>query len=75
MKARDRWTENFKCPKCGKTGEARLSRADTYAFLMGDNETSVDFISDGLSCVREGKDINFNCGDCQVRAVYDPQTP
>jgi hypothetical protein len=30
-------------PKCGKTGQARLSRADTYAFLMGDNETSVDF--------------------------------
>ena len=68
MKARDRWVENLKCPKCGKTGEARLSQADIYAFLMGENETSVDFVSDGFSCVREGKAIDFNCADCHVRA-------
>ena len=68
MKARDRWTENLKCPRCGKTGEAQLSQADTYAFLMGNTETSVDFLSDGFSCVREGNALDFNCSDCLARA-------
>jgi predicted RNA-binding Zn-ribbon protein involved in translation (DUF1610 family) len=71
MKARERWTESLSCPQCGKTGEAKLSRADTHAFLMGDDETRVDFISDGFSIVRDDKEVDFNCADCQpqVRAI------
>ena len=70
MKARERWTENLQCPQCGKIGEAQLSRADTYAFLMGDNETSVDFVSDGFSCSRDGEAVNFSCAHCQVGAAW-----
>jgi hypothetical protein len=69
MKARERWTENLKCSRCGKVGEAKLSRAEIYAFLMGDNETSVDFLPDGFSPIREASFIYFNCVDCQVRAI------
>ena len=69
MKAREKWTENLRCPHCGKIGEAQLSRADTFAFLMGDKETSLDHLSDGFSFVREDEFIRFSCADCQVRAV------
>jgi hypothetical protein len=66
--SRDKWTEKLKCPKCGKVGEARLSQAELYAFLRGDNKTSLDFLSEGFSSVGEGMAIAFICTDCQVRA-------
>jgi hypothetical protein len=55
------WTEKLKCPKCGKVGEARLSQAELYAFLRGDNKTSLDFLSEGFSSVGEGMAVAFNC--------------
>lgn len=47
MTARDRWTENLKCPICGREGVARVSQADGWEFQR-DQSTRVDECPEGF---------------------------
>jgi hypothetical protein len=53
----DRWTENLRCPNCGKTGAARLSQEDGWT-------VRVDSVPEGFKVVGS----NFYCAlcDCPV---------
>jgi len=44
--ARDRWTVDLNCEKCGATALARLSQADGLAF-KDDKSISIDYVPEG----------------------------
>lgn len=66
MTARDRWTDDLECPKCGKSGVARSSQADGYAFIRGDDETRVDDVPEGFTYTQNGNVVTFYCETCKV---------
>lgn len=47
MTARDRWEQDLKCPECGRTGVARVSQADGWAY-QNDQSTRVDYVPKGF---------------------------
>jgi hypothetical protein len=58
----ERWTEQLRCPMCGKTGSAKLSQGD-------DEETpTADSVPDGFEVVsrKRGYGIDFICTSCRV---------
>jgi hypothetical protein len=62
----EQWTEQLRCPMCGKTGNALLSQGD-------DEETpSAISVSDGFEDVprKRGIGIDFICAVCRV--LVDP---
>lgn len=65
MAARDRYTLDLKCPKCGRTGFANVSE-DDYPFMRS-LRFSVDAISPGFRVQKEGKsalDTVIVCAGC-----------
>jgi hypothetical protein len=48
MAARDRYEIDLNCPKCGKTGSAKISE-DDHPWLRGDIGRRVDELSEGFS--------------------------
>ena len=65
MTARDRFTWDLKCPKCRRTGVARLSQEDGYSY-MHDRGTKVDETPEGFSATRGYPDPMFECATCKV---------
>jgi hypothetical protein len=59
MAERDQWTENLKCPRCGKTGSAELSQTNGQAFHDGDQAVRVDHVSEGSKAVQFEYGSNF----------------
>lgn len=67
MAARDRYTINLKCPKCGKTGVAEVSE-DDYPF-MSSPRFSVDALPPGFAVTKKGTNaVNtvISCTSCNV---------
>ena len=67
MKARDHWTLDLVCPKCGNAGGAEVSEGD-YPFL-NNPEFSVDAIHGAFSVVAVGQtafETTFRCGNCRT---------
>jgi len=58
MTARDRFTENLKCPVCGLEGVAQLSQADGWSFEK-DQSTRVDFCPEGFKPVKRSDGSNI----------------
>lgn len=67
MSARDRWTQQLKCPTCGKVGAADVSEND-HAYAPP--ERRIDKLSDGFR-ERPARNITkyeIVCSDCEVVA-------
>jgi hypothetical protein len=64
MTTRDQWTENLRCPACGRTGSAELSQANGQAFHDGDQAVRVDHVSEGFKAVQFEYGSNFYCSYC-----------
>jgi hypothetical protein len=60
--ATDDWTEKLRCPKCGKTGTAKLSQ-------IGDVIPTVQSVSDGFKVVTTQYGPEFHCMSCSVPVV------
>jgi len=71
MTARDRWTDDLKCPKCGKRGVAELSQNDGWSYSNGDQSTRVDHLPEGFRADRRSKSnrIDFICMGCDEKAI------
>ena len=70
MAARDRYTINLKCPKCGRAGLAEVSE-DDYPF-MKDPRFSVDHLAEGFVVQKLGKnymETDIICQTCKVVAT------
>ncbi len=65
MTARDRWTDDLKCPKCGKVGKAELSHADGWSFTKNQS-TSIDSVTEGFRAQTRPNSnlLDFYCIDC-----------
>jgi hypothetical protein len=70
MTARDQWTENLKCPTCGRTGSAELSQASGQAFHDGDQAIRVDHVPEGFKAVQFEYGSNFYRSFCD--SLVDP---
>jgi hypothetical protein len=57
MAIHDHWVETLRCPRCGKTGVARLSQADGWHAL-------VDQLPEGFKFVGLESGSNFYCSAC-----------
>jgi len=68
MSSKDKFTIPLQCPACGQTGEANCWQEDGWAFVKGNQGTSVTNVSPGFTRVKErsfwGDDINFVCDEC-----------
>jgi hypothetical protein len=68
----------LKCPRCGREGIARFSRAEALAYLEGDAEASVDHVPHGfLIVLRESWDVEVDviCAAHDVSAIVTPPLP
>ena len=61
--ARDSWVENLRCPRCRKTGAARVSTADEYSW-----DVQVNSVPDGFKVIRSSGVSNFYCSSCNCAA-------
>ena len=69
MTARDRWTVDLHCPKCGKSGTAHVYQEDGWSFSNGDQSTHVESIPDGFTSKNIGKSgLKFFCSECAIEA-------
>jgi predicted RNA-binding Zn-ribbon protein involved in translation (DUF1610 family) len=70
MTARDRWTADLRCPKCGNSGSAHLSQEDGWSFSNGDQSTQIDSVPDGFRAQRTKSSfgIKFFCVNCGIEA-------
>ena len=72
MTARDRFTSDLECPRCGRTGTVHLSQEDGWAWL-NNSSTTIEDMPDGFRAERKsgvGKlefDLEFYCIDCNVK--------
>jgi hypothetical protein len=67
MNERDQRTENLRCPKCRKTGNAELSQANDRAYYDdGDRITRVESLPDGFKIIQLEYGIDFCCVSCDV---------
>ena len=66
MVARDRWTVDLECPRCGSIDVAILSQADGYAYVRGDSGTRADHVPAGFACI-DPEICCFQCLKCRVR--------
>jgi len=76
VSARDVFNVPLKCPNCGKSGTARFSEADGYAYLNGDRETSVSHLPEGFKVVNEQGpygSVRVHCADCDLAAEVYPK--
>lgn len=63
MAARDRYTVNIACPKCGEKGVLHVSEND-YPFMRRLDKT-IDSVEGNFSAKMHGEsDINLVCGKC-----------
>lgn len=58
----DEWTEQLRCPNCGKTGMASLSQGD------GDKTHTVVIVPVGFKVVKSKHGQDFHCVACNVAA-------
>jgi len=58
--ARDRWTEDLKCPTCGLQGIVSLSEADGWEY-QHNQSTTVDECPDGFRYEKHQNKIRFFC--------------
>jgi predicted RNA-binding Zn-ribbon protein involved in translation (DUF1610 family) len=67
MTARDRWTVDLRCPKCGNSGTAHLWQEDGWSFSNGDQSTHIDALPDGfrIQTQRTGA-LKFFCEKCGI---------
>ncbi len=63
MSARDRWSQDFRCPHCGKGGTVYWSEDDGY--IHGDPHRHVDAISDGFEVRQMGASTTTQEVFCQ----------
>ena len=65
MTAKDRWTVDLACPKCGTTGTAHLWQEDGWSFSTGDQSTHIDSVPEGFTAKQKKGDfrVEFFC-DC-----------
>jgi hypothetical protein len=68
MTVRDCWVDDLKCPRCGKTGHAKLSQADGHLFMPGETQTIIREIPVGFTYSVKRNAITFFCEDCKVAA-------
>jgi hypothetical protein len=70
MTARDEWSQKLRCLICGAEGVARLSEEDGWSYANGDQETSVDFLSEGFKVARDQNrkpaSVSICCVTCDV---------
>jgi predicted RNA-binding Zn-ribbon protein involved in translation (DUF1610 family) len=57
----DNWVENLRCPRCQKTGAARLSQRDGWS-------AHVDSVPDGFKVIQSEHGSNFRCSSCGIPA-------
>ena len=73
MASRDHFKADLRCPKCGLTGEARLSQADGHAFLRGDRNTTVESLPVGFEAGSDkswvGDNFDVLCSKCHISAI------
>ena len=66
--AKDRFKIPLKCPKCSKKGEASCEQEDGWAWVKGNDSTTVTNVTSGFSRVKKksswGEDVNFVCDEC-----------
>ncbi|GGC58493.1 hypothetical protein GCM10010994_16770 [Chelatococcus reniformis] len=65
----------LKCPRCGREGIARFSRAEALAYLEGDAEASIDHVPHGfLIVLRESWQVEVDviCAAHDVSALVMP---
>jgi predicted RNA-binding Zn-ribbon protein involved in translation (DUF1610 family) len=60
MAITDQWTEQLRCPKCGKSGMAGLSQGQS------DDIPTVHGVSDGFKAVQTEYGPDFHCGACNI---------
>jgi hypothetical protein len=78
MSARDRFTANLRCPKCGRTGIAKLSELDGYSYARGDQSTKVDLLPEGFKIVDRKSglaSVDLFCVKCDVSAITKGNEP
>jgi hypothetical protein len=68
MTARDRWTVDLRCPKCGNTGTAHLWQEDGWSFSNGDQSTHIDSVPQGFDALQTRPHIKFTCTACGIEA-------
>ena len=56
---KDEWNETLRCPKCGKSGKARLYEDN------GDTPI-IQLLPDGFKVVDTEHGPDFRCADCDV---------
>jgi hypothetical protein len=61
--ARDNWVEKLRCPRCRKTGAAKLSTADEYSWAV-----KVVSITNGFQFIQSEGGSNFYCASCDILA-------
>lgn len=69
MTAKDRWNQNLECKTCGRSGEAKVSQEDGWAF-KNDQSTSVDFLPDGFGYTGGtgfNDPVRFFCETCNPK--------
>jgi hypothetical protein len=64
------WVERFKCPECGRSSTANLTRSDGHAvaFRHGEYLIAVDSPAEGFKVVGDPQDIDVLCVKCNVSA-------
>lgn len=68
MAARDRWTTKLRCPKCGNSGEARMSE-DDYPFMRSPG-FSADDLPEGFTITKQAETqggTEIVCTTCKVK--------
>jgi hypothetical protein len=61
--ARDNWVEKLRCPRCRKTGAAKLSTADEHSWAV-----KVVSIPTGFQFIQSEEGSNFYCASCDCAA-------
>lgn len=71
MTAKDRFSVNLTCPKCGKSATAELWEYDGWSYAKGDQRTYVDSLPAGFTWERAKNDLDlvFKCSLCGVTAT------
>jgi hypothetical protein len=74
MAARDRWTEDLVCRRCGKTGKAKISEVD-HPWVRGDWDRTVDECPSGflvVGCKSNSRHPQIICAECKT-IVFGPR--
>lgn len=65
MAARDRYSYDIKCPKCGQNGVFHVSE-DDHPYMKNPHRTVDKIVGNFSASVQGGVDVNATCKDCNT---------